>query len=60
MTRREMRASTMIFAFGFRTFFLLAGLAASLLVPLWMAFLFGLAMVLLSKNVGDADTEQVA
>ena len=25
-----------------------------------MAFLFGLAMVLLSKNVGDADTEQVA
>ncbi len=32
----------MIFAFGFRTFFLLAGLAASLLVPLWMAFLFGL------------------
>jgi uncharacterized protein involved in response to NO len=31
----------MIFAFGFRTFFLLAGLSATLLVPLWMAFLFG-------------------
>ncbi|HJP20603.1 MAG: NnrS family protein [Alphaproteobacteria bacterium] len=31
----------MIFAFGFRTFFLLAGLSATLLVPLWMAFLLG-------------------
>ncbi len=32
----------MIFAYGFRTFFPLAGLSATLLVPLWLAFLFGL------------------